>query len=216
MTQDRHQEADNAGKRARIPEAERQERLAQLVLCRSKLSARQALLLGELFPEIFAAHHDQVWSWLQRRGLSIDEVEDLLQETFLVLHSKLLKQGFPDSLAATLRVITAGKVLNYQRARRRAPESVGLPSSGSEKPRSGPDAERTLALRELAQHLVDQLSPEHQSVIDAVMFDGLSQRDAAAMLDLPEGTVKSRLIAAKRELLALAEKLLPPSQRNAT
>jgi hypothetical protein len=60
MTQDRHQEADNAGKRARIPEADRQERLAQLVLCRSKLSARQALLLGELFPEIFAAHHDQV------------------------------------------------------------------------------------------------------------------------------------------------------------
>jgi RNA polymerase sigma-70 factor (ECF subfamily) len=59
-------------------------------------------------------------------------------------------------------------------------------------------------------------------VIEAVILNGLSQRDAAAMLELPEGTVKSRLIAAKRELLALAEKLLPPSaerrapsQRNA-
>ena len=31
------------------------------------------------------------------------------------------------------------------------------------------------------------------------------------MLDVPEGTVKSRPIAAKRELVALAEKLLPPS-----
>jgi DNA-directed RNA polymerase specialized sigma24 family protein len=161
MTQDRHQEADNAGKRARSPEADRQDRLAQLVLCRSKLSATQALLLGEVFPEIFAAHHDQVWSWLQRRGVSSDDVEDLLQETFLALHSKILEHGFPDNLAAMLRVITAGKALNHLRARRRAPESVGLPSSGSEKPRSGPDAERTLALGELARHLVDQLSPEH-------------------------------------------------------
>jgi hypothetical protein len=42
-----------------------------------------------------------------------------------------------------------------------------------------------------------------------------TQRDAAAVLDLPEGTVKSRLIAAKRELVALAERLLPPSQRDA-
>jgi RNA polymerase sigma-70 factor (ECF subfamily) len=115
-----------------------------------------------------------------------------------------------------LRVITAGKVLNHQRARRRAPESVGLPSSGSEKPRSGPDAERILAVGELAWHLVDQLSPEHQRVIEAVMFDGLSPRDAAAVLDLPEGTVKSRVSAAKRELSALVEKLLPPSQRNVT
>jgi RNA polymerase sigma-70 factor, ECF subfamily len=216
MTQDRHQEAASAGKRTRSLKEDRQERLSQLVLCRSKLSASQALLLREVFPEIVVAHHDQVWSWLERRGLSSDEVEDLLQETFLVLYSKILKRGFPDNLAAMLRAITAGKALNYQRARRRAPESVGLPSSGSEKPRSGPDAERALALRELAWLLIDQLSPEHQSVIDAVVLNGLSSHAAAAMLDLPEGTVKSRLIAAKRELVALAEKLLPPSQRNVT
>jgi DNA-directed RNA polymerase specialized sigma24 family protein len=41
-------------------------------------------------------------------------------------------------------------------------------------------------------------------------------RGDAAVLDLPEETVKSRLIAAKRELLALAERLLPPSQRGPT
>ena len=94
MAQDKHRGADNAGKRTQSSEAERQERLAQLVLCRSKLSASQALLLREVFPEIVATHHDQVWSWLQRRGLSIHEAEDLLQETFLALHSNLLEHGF--------------------------------------------------------------------------------------------------------------------------
>ena len=53
-------------------------------------------------------------------------------------------------------------------------------------------------------------------MIDAVILKDLSQREAAAVLDLPEGTVKSRVSAAKRELLALAEKLLPPSQRKVT
>jgi hypothetical protein len=53
-------EADNAGKRARIPEAERREPLTQIVLCRTKLSASEALLLREVFPEILASHHDQV------------------------------------------------------------------------------------------------------------------------------------------------------------
>jgi RNA polymerase sigma-70 factor (ECF subfamily) len=208
--------ANNAGKRARIPEAERRDRLTQLVLCRSKLSASEALLLREVFPEIAASHRDQVWSWLRRRDVLGPEAEDLMQETFLALYNHILEHGFPDSLAAMLQRITAGKLLNHRRTRGRAPESLGLPSSGSEKPRSGPDAERTLALRELAWRLVDQLSPEHQSVVEAVIFEGLSHRAAADVLALPEGTVKSRLIAAKRELLALAERLLPPSQRDAT
>jgi RNA polymerase sigma-70 factor (ECF subfamily) len=216
MAQNKPRETDNAGKRARIPQAERQERLAQLVLCRTKLSASEALLLQEVFPEIVAAHHDRISKWLRKRGLSTHEAEDLLQEAFLELHGRILEHGFPDNLPAMVRTLTEGKLLNHMRIKRRAPESVGLPSSGSEKPRSGPDAERTLATGELARRLVDHLSPEHRRVIDAVILKGLSLRDDAAVLDLPEGTVKSRLLAAKSELLALAERLLPPSQRDAT
>jgi len=104
--------------------------------------------------------------------------------------------------------------LKHLRATRRAPVSLELPSSGSEKPRSSLDVERVLELRELARQLVDRLSPEHRSVIDKVILNGLSHGDAAAVLDLPEGTVKSRMMAAKQELLALAKRLLPPSQRD--
>jgi RNA polymerase sigma-70 factor, ECF subfamily len=216
MAHDERREADNAGKRTRSPEADRREKLTQLVLCRRKLSASEAVLLREVFPAIIAAHSDEVWNWLRRRGLLRHEAEDLLQEAFFALHSHILEHGFPDNLAAMLQEITEGKFLNHLRVTRRSPVSLGLPSSGSEKPRSGPDAERTLALGELSRRLIEKLSPEHQRVIEAVIFNGLSQRDAAAVLDLPEGTVKSRLIAAKRELLALAEQLLPPSQRDAT
>ena len=206
--------ADNAGKHTRIPEAERQQRLTQLVLCRTKLSASEALVLREVFPEIMAAQHDEVWGWLRRRGLLSHEAEDLLQEAFLALHSHILEHGFPNNLPGKLHSLTRGALSNHLRAKRRAPVSLDLLTSSSEKPSSSLDVEHALALRELARRLVDQLSPEHQRVVDEVIFHGLSHHDAAVVLDLPEGTVKSRVMAAKRELLALAERLLPPSQRD--
>jgi Sigma-70 region 2 len=91
VAQDEPREADNAGERVPIPEAERRERLTQLVLCRTKLSASEALLLREVFPAILVSHHDQVWNWVRRRALLDHEAEDLLQEAFFALHNHLLE-----------------------------------------------------------------------------------------------------------------------------
>jgi RNA polymerase sigma-70 factor, ECF subfamily len=217
VAQDKHIQSDNASTQAPSPEPEgtRQERLAQLVLRRSKLSASEVLLLDEVFHTIVTSHYDRVWNWLRKRGLSSQEAEDLLQDAFLELYTHILEEGFPANLPGKLRTLTELKLLNHLRARRSSLESIGLPSSGSEKPRSGPDAERAVAICDLARRLIDQLSPELQSVVEKVMLNGLTHRDAAAVLDLPEGTVKSRVIAAKRDLLALAERMLPPSQRDA-
>jgi DNA-directed RNA polymerase specialized sigma24 family protein len=162
VAQDESRSADDAGTRVRSPEVERRERLAQLVLRRTKLSASEAVLLREVFPEILGAHHDQVWNRLRRRGLEGDEAEDLLQEVFLALYHRIVEHGFPDSIPAMLRVLTEGMLLNHVRAKKRAPVSVALPSSGSEKPRSAPDVERALDLRELARRLLPELPPEHR------------------------------------------------------
>ena len=58
VAQDDPRAADNAGQRVPLPETAHRESLAQLVLCRSKIEAREALLLREVFPEILASHHD--------------------------------------------------------------------------------------------------------------------------------------------------------------
>jgi RNA polymerase sigma-70 factor (ECF subfamily) len=206
-------ETSEAGERAGTLEAERREKLSRLVLCRSKLSPDEAALLHEVFPEIVAMHHDQVWNLLRRHGLDSHEAEDLLQEVFLTLHRYLLEKGFVDSLPAMLHAFTKGLVSNYARVRGRSPLSIGLPSSRSEKPRSQADVERALHFQQVAQQIFSQLSPEHQEVIDKVIVKGLTLTEAAAVLGMPEGTLKSRLMAAKRALLAAAEPLLPPSQR---
>jgi predicted component of type VI protein secretion system len=45
-----------------MSEAERQTKLTQLTLRRSKLSTEEAALLRELFHDIFEAYHEQVWN----------------------------------------------------------------------------------------------------------------------------------------------------------
>jgi RNA polymerase sigma-70 factor (ECF subfamily) len=44
------------------------------------------------------------------------------------------------------------------------------------------------------------LSPELRSIIQATVLDGLTVREAAALLGLPEGTAKTRLMRAKARL----------------
>jgi RNA polymerase sigma-70 factor, ECF subfamily len=212
VPKDRTHEADDARNLAPIRDAQLREQLEQLVLRRSKLDDGEAALLRAVFPEILKAHHDLVWNQLRRRGLDA-ELEDLVQETFTVLYKHIVDEGFPDHLPGLLVAMADGLFLNHVRNVHRSPESVGLPSSGSEKPTSQPEVERVLDLRALSQRLLPQLSPEHRPVVDVVILGGLSHKEAAAALGIPEGTLKSRVIAAKHALVALAEQFLPPSQR---
>jgi DNA-directed RNA polymerase specialized sigma24 family protein len=99
------------------------------------------------------------------------------------------------------------------RGERRDPVTLGLPSSGSEKPRSAPEAERALDLVTLARRLIHALSQEHRDVVQAIVLRELSHDEAAAELGLSRTTVTSRLMAAQRRLVAMAGLFLPASQR---
>ncbi|MEI2778481.1 MAG: sigma factor-like helix-turn-helix DNA-binding protein [Tetrasphaera sp.] len=45
-----------------------------------------------------------------------------------------------------------------------------------------------------------RLSPDLHAVVQVTVLDGLTTKEAATLLGLPQGTVKSRLRAAKRQL----------------
>jgi len=70
-----------------------------------------------------------------------------------------------------------------------------------------------LDLVTLARRLLPALSEEHRDVVPAIILRELSHDEAAAELGLSRTTVTSRLMAAKRQLVAMAELFLPTSQR---
>lgn len=53
---------------------------------------------------------------------------------------------------------------------------------------------------ELMRELVGRLQPKHREVISCVYFDQMSLKETADYLQRPEGTVKSQLFAARKEL----------------
>ena len=78
-----------------------------------------------------------------------------------------------------------------------------------EKAETAPTAEDQVLLSveygDIGQALA-RLSPEMRAVIQAVVLDGLTAKEAARLLDMPVGSVKTRLHRAKAHLrAALAE-----------
>lgn len=66
-------------------------------------------------------------------------------------------------------------------------------------------AETQLMLRK-AQQIINELPEEQRSVVALVSVDGLTYREAAEILDIPVGTVMSRLARARKTLaLQLSE-----------
>jgi RNA polymerase sigma factor (sigma-70 family) len=167
---------------------------------------------NRLFPSIVEGHHDLVWNRLRRRGLQACEADDLVQDSFLSLYLRVCREGFKDPLPISLAKITKGLLANRLRKRARSPELQPLPSPSAEQA-SAPDMEHVLDLRHLAWSLFPKL-PEHlKEVVMTVTLNGMTTAEAAKALGISEDTVKSRLKAAKKALLALAEEFFTLSQR---
>jgi RNA polymerase sigma-70 factor (ECF subfamily) len=74
-----------------------------------------------------------------------------------------------------------------------------------EDPKGEPDPAEAAEIDVRVTRALQKLSPEQQEVLHLVFFEEMSLADAAAVLGIPEGTVKSRLFYARK---ALAKELL--------
>jgi RNA polymerase sigma-70 factor, ECF subfamily len=65
-----------------------------------------------------------------------------------------------------------------------------------------------LAARQRGQylrHCLQQLSPAHREIIDLVYYHDKSVDEAAAILEVPAATVKTRMFYARRRLAELVQ-----------
>lgn len=144
-------------------------------------------------------------------ALADDLVQDCLERALSRLH--LFRR--PDNLRAWLFTILRNIHLNSIRGQKRrdalALQQHAADSQRTQQPTQLDDAH----LRDLARAL-DELSLEQKEVILLVGLEELSYRETAAVLDVPVGTVMSRLSRGRERLRALIEERDQPILRSVT
>lgn len=135
------------------------------------------------------------------------EADDVGQETFIRLHTYLHKYRGDAALGTYIVRIAINQALKALKQRKRwrqrfvrydqeALESMEPVVEGS-------DAVDARERERLVHAALGQINPEHRAVVVLRMLEGYSTRETAAMLNVPEGTVMSRLSRALDRLKGL-------------
>lgn len=146
---------------------------------------------------LYERHSPWISLRLGRRCANRDVVSEALQETFVAVWRKPGSYSGSGEVAAWLWGIAIRRLIGVLR---RAPRPIMRALNTDELMVSA--EEQVLAGVEhgdLEGALVG-LSPELVAVVQATVLDGLTNREAARLLDIPVGTVKTRMARARVEL----------------
>lgn len=148
--------------------------------------------------ELFTRHQPWLAARVRQRCSDPEVVAEVVNDTFLVVWQKPEKYQGDGEVAAWLWGIAIRTLLHRLRPRKSVVERLVR-----FRPENAPSAEDAVLLA--VEHgdvgtAMQRLSPELLAVVQATVLDGLSTREAAQLLGIPAGTVKSRMSRARNEL----------------
>jgi len=154
--------------------------------------------------ELVAAHHAVLYRYAYRLTGSREDAEDLTQQTFLQAQAHLSQLREPERARSWLCTILRNGFQMFCRQRQRAPvecwgEEIATVAAPEE---DDPELDS-----EALQAALLELPEEFRVVLVMYYFEDCSYREIADRLELPTGTVMSRLSRAKGHLRA---RLFPP------
>ncbi|MGH2543310.1 MAG: RNA polymerase sigma factor, partial [Ardenticatenaceae bacterium] len=161
-------------------------------------------LKGELgaFEALYARHSQSVFRTIQAVVRDRGAAEDLLQECFVRAYRNLHRvDQSVNSLAPWLHRIALN--LSYNKVSRRSAFLPGLEVMASilASPRFAPDSQVERAeMKRAVWDAIEKLEDKYRLVVVLYYLQELSLREIADILDVPTGTIKSRLFYARQQL----------------
>jgi RNA polymerase sigma-70 factor (ECF subfamily) len=151
---------------------------------------------------MFTAHHALVWRTLRRRGLDADAAADATQQTFLVAAERL-----PDINHDSERAFLVGTALRVAFAWGRKTTRLQLDEDMDRRIAAGRDigdAQTAIQLCDLALSKVD---PQLAEIFVLFELEDLTSPEIAALLEIPLGTVASRLRRAREQFRIVVSRI---------
>ncbi|MFO7957851.1 MAG: RNA polymerase sigma factor [Candidatus Brocadiia bacterium] len=135
------------------------------------------------------------------------DAEDVAQETLMGAFEYM--HGFEERSSVKTwltRILMRQAARCHRRRGRKHEEPIGTPDAWADDAPPDESARRRMDVR----GALDRLSPDHREVVVLREFEGMSYSEMAEALDVPQGTVESRLYRARQELKTLLRDYLPP------
>ncbi len=154
------------------------------------------------FGEILDAHEAPVYRLALRYTDSVSDAEDLTQEIFLAVYTSLPNFQGRSALGTWIYRIALNHCLEFQRKRRLAtvPMEEKLMLRNDNREADPVEVAHQKQVTKEVEEALQSLSPLHRDVVVLHELQGLTYQEVADALDVPVGTVKSRLSNAFRRL----------------
>jgi RNA polymerase sigma-70 factor (ECF subfamily) len=169
-------------------------------------------ILDAVFESLVETHYRRTYSLIYRMIRSEADAADLTQETFVRVYKALPRLRAEGAQSAWIRRIATNLCLDYIRRRNATPSTSSIDARVSEEsdvllswdiadPSSEPDLlfaskERTNILH----RAIETLQEEYRTVILLHHIEEMRVEEIADALNVPAGTIKSRLSRARKEL----------------
>lgn len=163
------------------------------------------------FRELYEQRYAFVWSVLRRLGVPERDVEDLLQDVFVIVHRRL--GDFEDRSAKStwLYAIAVRVYWNYARRQRRRPPLATESANAMPILDTSVGPERFAEQKEasaLLEELLGSLDHDKRTAYVLAEIEGLSAPEIAAVTGANTRTIYSRIRAAKQLVEASAKRVV--------
>lgn len=152
---------------------------------------------------LFARHHVRVYRFVLRLVRNEATAEDLISDVFLDVWRQAGKFEGRSAVSTWMLGIARFKALSVLR---RKPEQELDDETAEQIEDQSDDPEVTLAKKDkgsVLRQCLTGLSVEHREIIDLVYYHEKSVEEVAAIVGIPEATVKTRMFYARKKLSEL-------------
>lgn len=178
--------------------------VARLALGASIESEGERPRVRPSFDAVYEEHFDFVWRTARRLGVPESAADDVVQDTFVVLHRRLAEYDGKTAMRCWLVGILTRVVSDHRRRYRRKEAACvphpdeserALPSSA---PPPSDEAEQAESVRLLGA-LLEEIDEDKREVLVLAQLEEMTVPEIAELLGANVNTVYARLRAARRE-----------------
>lgn len=156
------------------------------------------------FADLMARHYDHLWLVARRTSYTTEDAADALQEALLSAHRTAASFRQDAAVRSWLHAIVVNACLDRIR-RNKARPSIPLSMDDSDDPRDSHDYVADVELSLVLDQALARLPADQRAAVVTIDVEGYSVSEAAKLLGVPEGTIKSRCARARKKLAVSLE-----------